>query len=87
MLQLTMFQGNVPYLAYLMANDSSTASQTLLLSSILCFVICIIDRSSPEPRDENLASDQFVSEYSSIVTKLISGKDMNIEGDIMRFSQ
>lgn len=45
-------------------------------------ILHIICRSSHESGDANLGADQVVSEYSSTVTEVLSGKDMNVEGDI-----
>lgn len=42
--------------------------------------MCITCRSSNESGDANLGVDQVVSEYSSTVTEVLSGKDMPFQG-------
>ncbi|KAJ0051397.1 hypothetical protein Pint_02917 [Pistacia integerrima] len=45
-----------------------------------CASVDNISGSSHESGDANLEADQVVSEYSSTLTEVLSGKDMNVEG-------
>ncbi|KAJ0087795.1 hypothetical protein Patl1_31740 [Pistacia atlantica] len=45
-----------------------------------CASVDNISGSSHESGDANLGADQVVSEYSSTLTEVLSGKDMNVEG-------
>lgn len=43
-------------------------------------MLCIIRRSSHESKDGNEGADQIMSEFSSTMTEVISGKDMHMPG-------
>ena len=49
-------------------------------STSYIYIYIILCRSSHESGDANLGVDQVLSEYSSTVTEVLSGKDMHAQG-------